>query len=85
MSEIITYKTKGVCSSQVICEVEDNKIVQLRVIGGCNGNLNGISSLVRGMDVDRVIDAFDGTRCGRKPTSCPDQIAQALKQYRDAR
>ena len=82
MSETIVYKTKGVCSSQISCEVEDNKIVQLKVIGGCNGNLKGISALVKGRDVDEVIDALDGTRCGFKPTSCPDQIAKALKQYK---
>lgn len=65
-------------------EVEDGKIVSVRVTGGCSGNLQGISRLIEGMDVDEAIKRMDGIRCGVKPTSCPDQIAQALKQFKNA-
>lgn len=79
------YIPKGVCSRQFTFEIEDGKIISLEVIGGCNGNLKGISSIVKGMDIDKVIEAFDGISCGPKPTSCPDQIAQALKAYKEER
>ena len=65
-------------------EVEDGKIVSVRVTGGCSGNLQGISRLIEGMDVDEAIKRMDGIRCGVKPISCPDQIAQALKQFKNA-
>jgi uncharacterized protein (TIGR03905 family) len=60
-------------------EVEDGRIRSVQVIGGCDGNLQGISRLVAGMDVDEAISRLEGIRCGFKPTSCPDQLAQALK------
>ncbi len=82
MSQIYTYKPKGVCSSNIEVEIEGDVIVSLKVTGGCNGNLKGISSLVRGRKVQEVIDALEGTTCGFKPTSCPDQIAKALKACR---
>ncbi len=62
-------------------EVEDDKIVSVTVTGGCDGNLKGISRLIRGMSVQEVVDRLEGIRCGGKPTSCPDQIARALKAY----
>ena len=65
-------------------EVEDGKIVSVRVTGGCSGNLQGISRLIEGMDVDEAIKRMDGIRCVVKPTSCPDQMAQALKQFKNA-
>lgn len=65
-------------------EVEDGKIVSVRVTGGCSGNLQGISRLIEGMDVDEAIKRMDGIRCGVKATSCPDQMAQALKQFKNA-
>jgi uncharacterized protein (TIGR03905 family) len=77
--EHLTYKPTGVCSRQFEIDYEDNKVVSLKVIGGCNGNLQGISSLVKGMDIDEVIERLEGIKCGPKATSCPDQIAQALK------
>lgn len=77
--EHLTYRPVGVCSRQIEIDYEDNKLVSLKVIGGCNGNLKGISSLVKGMDIDEVIKRLEGITCGPKPTSCPDQIAQALK------
>ena len=72
------YKTKGTCSQHILFEIEDNKLKNVQFIGGCNGNLKGISSLVEGMDVDLIIARLEGTTCGMKATSCPDQLAQAL-------
>ena len=80
----ITYRPKGVCSQLMDIEVEDGKIESVKVTGGCSGNLQGISSLLKGMDVDDAISRMEGIRCGFKSTSCPDQIAQALKQYKNA-
>lgn len=74
------YRTKGTCSQQILFDIEDNKVFNLQFIGGCHGNLQGISKLVEGMDVDEVIARLDGIRCGMKQTSCPDQLANALKQ-----
>ena len=79
----INYRPRGVCSQQMQIDVEDGVIRSFRVLGGCSGNLQGISRLVEGMTVDEVIRRLDGIRCGFKPTSCPDQLAQALKQYRE--
>lgn len=80
----ITYRPKGVCSKLMDIEIEDGKIESVKVTGGCSGNLQGISSLLKGMDVDDAISRMEGIRCGVKATSCPDQIAQALKQYKNA-
>lgn len=74
-----SYHPRGVCSQRMDIEVEDGKIRSVQVIGGCDGNLQGISRLVAGMDVDEAIARLEGIRCGYKPTSCPDQLAQALK------
>ena len=63
-------------------KVEDNKVKSVNFIGGCNGNLKGISSLVEGMNIDDVINKLEGTSCGFKSTSCPDQFAKALKEYK---
>ena len=79
-----TYKTKGTCSQMIIFDVEDNKVSNVQFIGGCNGNLKGIASLVEGMDIDDVISRVEGTTCGLKKTSCPDQLAQALKLAKNA-
>lgn len=78
--QTIRYKPRGVCSRYMEIDVEDGIIQEFRVVGGCNGNLSGIASLVKGMKVDDVISRLEGTTCGGKPTSCPDQLAQALKQ-----
>ena len=77
------YKTKGVCSTEIIFDIdEETKIINdLKVINGCNGNLKGISALVKGMKVDDVISRLEGITCGYRNTSCPDQIAMALKGY----
>ena len=74
------YQPKGVCARQMTFEVEDGIVKSLQVQGGCHGNLQGISKLVVGMKVEEVIARLDGIRCGGKATSCPDQLAQALKQ-----
>ena len=79
----ITYEPKGTCSSRMTIDVEDGVVRSLLVEDGCSGNLQGISRLVAGMTVDDVIARLDGIRCGRKATSCPDQLAQALKQARE--
>lgn len=76
------YKTQGVCSKSIHFEVEDNKVKNVSFVGGCNGNLKGIGSLVEGMDIDEIIARLDGTICGSKKSSCPDQLAQALKAYK---
>ncbi|MCI5700573.1 MAG: TIGR03905 family TSCPD domain-containing protein [Lachnospiraceae bacterium] len=76
----MVYKTRGVCSQLINFEVEDGKIKNVSFVGGCNGNLQGISRLVEGMDVKEAISRLEGIRCGYKATSCPDQLAQALKQ-----
>ena len=78
------YKTKGTCSQNILFEIEDNKLKNVQYIGGCNGNLKGISALVEGMDVDEVISRLEGTKCGIKDTSCPDQLARALKKAKEA-
>lgn len=76
----ITYTPKGVCSRQMVIEVEDGIVKDLQIIGGCSGNLQGISSLVKGMKVEDVIARLENIKCGMKNTSCPDQLAQALKE-----
>ena len=77
------YKTKGTCSQMILFEIEDNKVHNVSYLGGCNGNLQGISKLVEGMDIDEVIRRVEGIHCGMKPTSCPDQLATALKQAKE--
>ncbi len=76
----ITYIPKGVCSRRMEVDVDGGVIQAVRVTGGCNGNLQGLCALLRGMPVEEAISRLDGIRCGFKPTSCPDQLAQALKQ-----
>lgn len=74
------YKTKGTCSQKILFDLEDGKIHNVEFISGCNGNLQGIGRLVEGMDAREVIDRISGIRCGMKPTSCPDQLATALRK-----
>ena len=73
------YKTQGTCSQRIFFDVEEGKVKNVQFLGGCNGNLKGIGSLVEGMDIDTVITRLEGTTCGLKATSCPDQLAKALK------
>ena len=77
-----SYKTKGTCSRLIHIELEGEKIKEVSFEGGCNGNLKGIGALVRGMKIDDAIERLEGIRCGFKPTSCPDQLANALKEYK---
>ena len=80
----IEYQTEGTCSMLIDVTADDNDIIQqVFFIGGCNGNLQGISQLVTGQKIDDVISRLDGIRCGYKPTSCPDQLCRALKQLKD--
>ena len=74
------YKTHGVCSSMIHVELDGDKIKDVDFVGGCNGNLQGISSLVKGMKVEDAIERLSGIKCGSKGTSCPDQLAKALRE-----
>ena len=74
------YKTRGTCSQLISFDIEDGKVSNVQFLGGCNGNLKGIGALVEGMPAEKVIERVDGIRCGMKSTSCPDQLAKALKQ-----
>ena len=78
------YQTKGTCSTSIDLEVENGKIKFVEFFGGCNGNLKGIASLVTGMNVDDAISKLKGIRCGFKTTSCPDQLAHALEQFKNS-
>lgn len=80
--ETIQYTPRGVCSRKMEIDVEDSVIRAVRVLGGCSGNLQGLSALLKGMAVDEAVVRMEGIRCGMKPTSCPDQLAQALKSAR---
>ena len=74
------YKTSGTCSRLIDFDIEDGKVYNVTFTGGCHGNLQGISALLEGMKVEEAISRMEGIRCGMKSTSCPDQIAQALKK-----
>ncbi len=76
------YKTSGVCAAAIDFEVEDGRVKNVKFIGGCNGNTQGISKLVEGMMVEEVISRLEGIKCGFKSTSCPDQLSKALKEWR---
>lgn len=76
-----TYKTSGTCSREIIFDVADNKITSLQFVMGCKGNTQGVAKLALGRDVDEVIGLLEGITC-RNGTSCPDQLAQALKEYK---
>ena len=73
------YKIKGTCSQMICFDLEDGKVKNVQFLGGCNGNLKGIGQLVEGMDAKEVISRLEGTKCGMKSTSCPDQLAKALR------
>lgn len=77
---MFTYKTSGVCSRQIDFDIVDGKVHNVKFIGGCNGNLQGIGHLIEGMEVHEAISRLEGIRCGMKPTSCPDQLSKALKE-----
>ena len=82
----ISYKTNGVCARLINIETDDatEKVKSVQFVGGCNGNTKGISALVKDMDIDEVIERLQGITCGIKPTSCPDQLAKALKEIKES-
>ena len=78
-----SYKTKGTCSQEIDFDLEDNVVHNITFIGGCNGNTQGVSSLVRGMNVDEAIERLEGINCNGRGTSCPDQLAKALRAAKE--
>lgn len=78
------YKTSGVCSQEMIIEIENDIIKKVTIIGGCAGNTKGVSKLVEGMKIDDVIKKLKGIPCGSKGTSCPDQLARALEEFKES-
>lgn len=81
--EVIQYETSGTCSRMIQVAIEDGRIVDAGFLGGCNGNLKGIVSLVKGMKIDDVIERLNGITCGDKGTSCPDQLSKCLIEYKN--
>ena len=78
----MVYTTQGTCSRQITFDVVDNKLTNVRFLGGCSGNTQGVAALVEGMDIDEAIKRLKGIKCGPRPTSCPDQLAKALKEIK---
>lgn len=78
-----SYNTKGVCSRRIDFEIENGVIASVKFLGGCAGNTQGVAALIAGMTVDEAIARLSGIRCGFKSTSCPDQLATALKEYKE--
>ena len=74
------YKTKGTCSQMIYFDVEDNKVHNVQFMGGCNGNTQGVAKLAEGRDAKELVALLEGIKCGFKSTSCPDQLAQAIKE-----
>lgn len=81
-TEVIQFQPSGVCCQMMQIKVKDGTILDAEFFGGCNGNLKGIKSLVRGMNIDEVVERLQGITCGPKPTSCPDQLAKCLVEYK---
>ena len=80
----VTYATKGTCSRQIDIEINENNVIEsVKFTGGCSGNTQGVAALVAGMEVDEAIKRLEGIKCGPRPTSCPDQLACALKEYKN--
>ena len=75
-----SYTTKGVCSKKIDFDIVDNKVTNVHFLGGCDGNLQGLSVLIEGMDINEAIKKLRGIHCGRKSTSCPDQLSKALEE-----
>ena len=80
----MNFRTSGVCSQQINFEIDGDTIKSVEFIGGCSGNTQGVARLVAGMKVDDAIQKLEGIKCGFRPTSCPDQLARALKQYKES-
>lgn len=81
---MMVYKTKGVCSQMINFDIVDGKLANVSFVGGCHGNLQGIGALVEGMDAKEAVARLEGIKCGFKKTSCPDQLAQAVKAALEA-
>ena len=81
MAEHISYTTSGTCARRIEIDVENGIVTNVEYIGGCSGNTQGVAALVKGMSVEEAIKRLSGIHCGPRPTSCPDQLATALKQY----
>lgn len=77
------YTPQGVCSMQMIFEIEEGIVKDLQILGGCPGNTIGVSTLIKGKNIDEIIQMLKGILCGNKGTSCPDQIAKALQEYKE--
>ena len=82
MAEILSYNTKGVCSRKIDIVIEGDIVKEVKYTGGCSGNTQGVAALVAGMTIDEAITRLSGIRCGFKNTSCPDQLAKALEEYK---
>jgi len=83
MTEHISYNTSGTCARRIEIDVNDGIVEKVEYIGGCSGNTQGVAALVKGMSVDEAISRLEGIRCGFKSTSCPDQLAKALKKHKN--
>ena len=83
--DVVQYQPKGVCAKMMQLRVKDDIIQSVEVIGGCAGNLSGISNLVKGMNINEVIEKLQGIPCGSRPTSCPDQMTKALVAYKETK
>lgn len=83
MADIFQYQTQGTCSKLIAVQVENNILQDIQILGGCQGNLTGIRSLIIGMNIDEIIQKLSGIDCGGKGTSCPDQIAKCLIAYKN--
>lgn len=82
MVETIQYQTKGTCCKLIYLQVENEKVLDAEFLGGCNGNLQGIKSLIKGLTIDEIITKLQGIDCNGKGTSCPDQLATCLSEYK---
>ena len=77
-----SFKTSGTCAKEIKFRVDEDRVSNVEFVSGCPGNLMGIQALVDGLTVDEIINKFEGISCGKRPTSCPDQLARALKEYK---
>ena len=85
MKEHISYVTQGTCSRKIEIDLDGDTIEKVEYIGGCHGNTQGVAALLKGMTIDDAIARLDGIKCGFRPTSCPDQLAQALKKHKESK
>ena len=83
--DIVRFQPSGVCSKLMSLKIKDNKILEMETVGGCSGNLKGISSLINGMDINEITKRLRGIPCGSRATSCPDQLSICLKLYLEQR